>query len=65
MAKIIHEFTSGDNPVILKQHRSKRFTVIYGKQIKKDLPYENAVNEYGSCVFHSLACVGLLDQGGV
>jgi hypothetical protein len=64
MAKTIHEFTSGDVPVILKQARNKLFTVIYGKQVRKDLPYENALNEYGSCVFHSLACAGVLDNGG-
>jgi hypothetical protein len=63
--KTIHKFTAGDSPVILKQSKiSRLFTVIYGLQVKKGLPYERAVNEYGSCVFHSLACAGVLDQGG-
>jgi hypothetical protein len=39
-----------------------RFTVQYGLQVKKGLNYGQAAREFGECVFHALACDGLLDN---
>jgi hypothetical protein len=39
-----------------------RFTVSYGLQVKTGLNYEHAAREFGECVFHALACDGLIDN---
>lgn len=61
--KTILELKEGlDSPVTVKVSKNgKRFTVIYGKQIRKGLDYCEATREFGACVFHSLGCLGLLD----
>ena len=48
-------------PVTLIQN-GKRFTVQYGDQVKKDLTYAEAGEEYGSCIMHALTCDGLIDN---
>lgn len=44
--------------------RGKRFTVTYGLQRKTDLNYADAARELGECIFHHLACDGMLDNDG-
>ena len=55
MANIIQ----GD--VTLTQTGFDRFTVQYGKQIRKGLDYSAAAAQFGSCVMHQAACDGHLD----
>lgn len=54
---------NGKYPIILEQSESAslRFKVKYGLQIKRNLTYEEAANEFGLCYFHMLACDGKLD----
>lgn len=51
--------TQGD--VTLTQTGFDRFTVQYGKQIRKGLDYSAAAAQFGSCVMHQAACDGRLD----
>lgn len=59
------ELTEGQAfPIKVEQHedRTKLFRVTYGKEVTDDLDYQQAANEFGLCVFHSLACEGKLDN---
>ena len=38
------------------------FEVQYGRQIRSNLTYGAAALEYGGCIMHALACLGLLDN---
>lgn len=49
-----------DLSVTLVQQSLNRFAVIYGLQVKKNMPYAEAAAEYGQCIFHALACAGTL-----
>lgn len=49
-------------PIKLQQQGVDRFTVVYGKQTKKDLAYADAASELGGCIMHALACEGNLDN---
>lgn len=55
-------FYDGDCTVILEQRANRTFRVTYGLQVKDGLTYADACMEYGACVFHSLACAGILDN---
>ena len=55
MANIIQ----GD--VSLTQDGFDRFTVKYGKSVRRDLDYAAAAAEFGSCVMHQAACDGRID----
>lgn len=58
----VHIFTDGDCLVILEQRTNKKFRVTYGGCVYDQLSYADAYKEFGSCVFHSLACAGKLDN---
>lgn len=63
MTKILCvEYTAGDYPVRLIQTGFDRFTVEYGKQVKRTMTYAEAGAEFGLCVMHSAACAGKLDN---
>lgn len=49
-------------PISLSQQGPDNFTVVYGKQIRRNLSYAQAAVEYGACVMHALACMGRLDN---
>ncbi len=49
-------------PIKLVQTGVDKFTVQYGKQVRKGLDYSQAAAEYGACVMHALACDGKLDN---
>lgn len=51
--------------VILQQDGIDRFTVTYGKQVRRGLSYARAGNEFGLCVMHAAACDGHLDNRGL
>jgi len=36
------------------------FTVKYGQEVQENLDYHSATLELGQCIFHALACAGLL-----
>lgn len=44
--------------------KCKLFTVTYGLQRKTMLTYADAARELGECIFHHLACDGMLDNDG-
>lgn len=48
--------------VTLFQTGRDRFTVVYGKQVKKGLTYADAASELGACLMHQAACDGVLDN---
>ncbi len=60
--KLCHETKGLAFPIELLQQGKDRFTVRYGKQVKKELNYAEAAAEYGACIMHALACDGLLDN---
>ena len=43
-------------------NKRKRFTVTYGAEVTPNLTYSRAAKELGECIFHHLACEGLLDN---
>lgn len=49
-------------PVKVEQRGKDNFTVTYHLQVRKNLTYAEAAHEFGECVFHALACGGLLDN---
>ena len=51
-----------DHEVKLEQRADGRFRVTYGKQVKDHLRYVEAAAEFGECVMHSAACIGVLDK---
>lgn len=51
-----------ENYIQLDQVGADSFTVTYGLQQKTQLRYEQAAKELGQCIFHYLACDGLLDN---
>jgi hypothetical protein len=46
----------------LEQNGFDNFTVVYFKQITRDLNYAQAAHELGECIMHALACEGRLDN---
>lgn len=61
----IHLFDNGPGAasgVKVVQTGVDRFTVSYGLQVKPGLNYVEAAHEFGECVFHALACNGVLDN---
>lgn len=60
--KTIATFAAGDMPITLYQRGVDSFRVVYGVQVRDRLSYTTAAHEFGECVFHSLACAGLLDN---
>jgi hypothetical protein len=48
--------------LIVKQAANGEFSVKYGKQVRKNLSYEQAAKEFGECYFHALACQGNLNN---
>ena len=55
---------NGKYPIILEQYEraTQRFKVTYGLQIKRNLDYAAAAEEFGLCYFHMLACEGKFDH---
>lgn len=49
-------------PIELWQTSKYSFTVVYGKQVMKRLPYHNAAEELGQCLMHALTCEGKIDN---
>lgn len=47
-----------------KATKSALFVVTYGLQRKTNLTYAQASKELGECIFHHLACEGMLDNEG-
>ena len=48
-------------PIRLEQTGIESFTVTYGRQITKQLDYNQAALELGACLMHALACEGKLE----
>ena len=57
-----HTVDIGGLPIQLIQTGKDSFTVVYFKQVKKRLTYQQAACEYGACIMHALACEGKLDN---
>lgn len=47
-----------------REDRRGRFRITYGAQVRDDLSYVEAAHEYGECLFHALACDGVLNNEG-
>lgn len=56
--KLIDRRSDLPHALSLWQFGYDNFTVIYGKQIRRDLTYSAAAEEYGLCLMHALACQG-------
>lgn len=61
--KTVYEIKSIDFDLKLEQRANGDFRVTYGKQIDDNLDYTRAAHAFGECLFHALACEGLLDNG--
>lgn len=57
-----HAHITGAYPVEIFQTGRGKYAVRYGLQLKERLSYEKAAKEFGQCVFHALACAGLIDN---
>ena len=66
MMRLIKEFEAAF-PIRIEQSESgmRLFKVTYGKQVRSQLTYADAAREFGQCMFHAMACDGLLDNNGV
>lgn len=64
--RLIKEFEAAF-PIRIEQSEAgmRLFKVTYGKQVRSQLTYADAAREFGQCMFHALACDGLLDNNGV
>lgn len=53
-------------PIKLEQREDSKalFRVTYGLQVHDHLTYAEGMTEFGKCVFHALACEGLLNNEG-
>jgi hypothetical protein len=49
-------------PIRLEQTGVDRFTVTYGKQIRRGLDYKRAALDLGAAIMHAAACEGKLDN---
>ena len=58
--RLVLEFP--DHDVRLYQMRADSFQVIYGKDEKLGLTYDEAAKQLGACLMHSAACLGVLDN---
>ncbi len=48
--------------VTLYQTSKNFFAVLYGKQLKEKLTYEEAATEFGLCIMHALTCEGKIQE---
>lgn len=62
--RLLTTFVDGDHRVKLIQRTNGLFRVVYGQQLMDNLDYAEAYKEFGSCVFHSLASAGKLNNPG-
>lgn len=62
MKELIVTIDTLDNTVSLYQTGVGAFEVIYGKQIKSNLSYLKAAEEFGLCVIHSAQCGGFIED---
>ena len=48
----------------VEQHGGRKalFKITYGVQVSDNLTYSRAASEFGSCMFHALACDGKLNN---
>lgn len=53
---------NGAYPIVLSQQGRDRFTVQYGKQIDKQLTYEQACTALGQAIMHKLSCDEVVDN---
>ena len=63
MIKCHHETIAGFD-ITIEQHETKTglFRITYGLEIKDNLTYVEAAEEFGLCVFHALACNSKLNN---
>lgn len=61
--KLIYSISASQIPfgVSLYQKGHKKFTVVYGQEVKTDLSYGDAAREFGLSLLHALNCDGKLD----
>ena len=64
MAIVLETTIEGQYTVTLRESGSgaARFRVDYGKHVADYLTYAKAAKEYGECVFHALACAGMISN---
>jgi len=62
MKTVIEIIEDLDTPVKLEVNTRGKFRVTYGKDIKSNLSYNEAAEQLGFCIFHSLQCLGALDH---
>lgn len=48
--------------ITLEQQAKSNFIVTYGKQVDRNLSYNNAALMFGAAIMHALACEGRLDN---
>lgn len=60
--RVLTTWSDGDADVTLYRCEDGSYSVAYGKQVTTGLDYAAAATDFGKCVFHSLACVGKLDD---
>lgn len=51
-----------DHSVSLYQTAIGTFEVVYGKQVKSNLSYLQAAEEFGLCIMHSAQCGGYIEE---
>jgi hypothetical protein len=49
-------------PIELRAQAAHRYSVQYGQQLKSNLGWKEAAEEFGYCLFHRLECDGLIDR---
>lgn len=61
-SKILYALTDLDYPIILMQEGQDSFSVVYGLEVKNNLSYAAAKEEFADVFFHALALAGRIDQ---
>jgi hypothetical protein len=65
MSECIKMNIAGFDLVLSQDDDTGMFTVDYGAEHKPELDYETAATEFGTSLFHALACEGKLDSSRI
>lgn len=60
MYRLCYEDTTAAFPIRLFQYGLDSFSVQYGKQWDRTIPYAKACEKLGQAIMHALACEGII-----
>lgn len=61
--KVVFKLDGYAFPIKVLQNSRRKFTVMYGKQVREGLSLGDAADELGSSIMHLMSCEGKIDNG--